>query len=282
MAKKLKVAGTFSGTGEISDEQIKQAVSEYLEENPVEGGNGEPGKDGADGYSPTATVTQNADGAVITITDKNGTTTATLANGKDGQDGKDGVDGYTPVKGVDYFTPAEVQEIAEQAAGMVDVPGGGTSPAALVCDITLEEEVQTITINTDMDGNPLELEHLYIRVATNSKAAELGYTYFRVYVSTAFAGAPNNDDLRTINTGANTRDNSYFEGHAVIKLHGGNVTECFAMTRKSAYDALGFAPYGGYSMYVEGDRDMDKIVSVSLKNGVYYPAGTNIKIYKLR
>lgn len=36
-----------------------------------------------------------------------------------------GQDGKTPAKGVDYFTPEEIQEIAEQAAGMVDIPEGG-------------------------------------------------------------------------------------------------------------------------------------------------------------
>lgn len=36
------------------------------------------------GYSPSATVTQTDDGAVIEITDKNGTTTATVYNGTDG------------------------------------------------------------------------------------------------------------------------------------------------------------------------------------------------------
>lgn len=62
---------------------------------------------GAGGYSPTATVTQTANGALITITDKDGTTTATVVNGKDGKDGTDGQDGYTPVKGVDYFDGAD-------------------------------------------------------------------------------------------------------------------------------------------------------------------------------
>ena len=76
------------GGGEISPEAIKEAVDEYLEANPP--AQGTPGKDGADG--------------------------------KDGAPGKDGQDGYTPVKGVDYFTPAEVEEIAQQAAGMVEVP----------------------------------------------------------------------------------------------------------------------------------------------------------------
>ena len=39
---------------------------------------GTPGKDGVNGYSPIATVTETDTGATITITDKNGTTTATV------------------------------------------------------------------------------------------------------------------------------------------------------------------------------------------------------------
>ena len=38
------------------------------------------------GFSPTATVTQTASGATVSITDKNGTTTANISNGADGQD----------------------------------------------------------------------------------------------------------------------------------------------------------------------------------------------------
>ena len=41
---------------------------------------------GADGFSPTATVTQTQSGATVSITDKNGTTTANISNGADGQD----------------------------------------------------------------------------------------------------------------------------------------------------------------------------------------------------
>ena len=51
------------------------------------GADGKDGVDGSDGYSPTANVTQNDNGATITITDKNGTTTAIVTNGKDGQNG---------------------------------------------------------------------------------------------------------------------------------------------------------------------------------------------------
>lgn len=61
----------------------------------IEGGTGE------DGFSPVAKVTQTGTGAVISITDKSGTTTATLANGKDGVNGKDGADGKDGTNGAD-------------------------------------------------------------------------------------------------------------------------------------------------------------------------------------
>lgn len=60
---------------------------------------GEPGKDG---ISPSARVDKSGDTATITITDADGTTTATV---KDGQ---------TPQKGVDYLTPGEVHDVAEE------------------------------------------------------------------------------------------------------------------------------------------------------------------------
>lgn len=44
-----------------------------------------------DGYSPTATVVKENTTATITITDKNGTTTASISDGTDGIDGTDGV-----------------------------------------------------------------------------------------------------------------------------------------------------------------------------------------------
>lgn len=58
-------------------------------------------KIGGDAVSPSATVKQTADGAMITITDKDGTTTAKLTNGKDGKDGVDGKDGTNGKDGAD-------------------------------------------------------------------------------------------------------------------------------------------------------------------------------------
>ncbi|ACV22418.1 collagen triple helix repeat protein [Slackia heliotrinireducens DSM 20476] len=57
------------------------------------------GADGADGFSPTATVTQTADGVTITITDKNGTTTADVSKGAKGDKGDTGEQGPKGDKG---------------------------------------------------------------------------------------------------------------------------------------------------------------------------------------
>ncbi len=52
------------------------------------GSAGANGRDGADGFSPIAAVEQTETGATISITDKTGTTTAFIQNGKDGMHGE--------------------------------------------------------------------------------------------------------------------------------------------------------------------------------------------------
>ena len=112
-------------------------------------------QNGEDGFSPIATVAQTGTGAVISITDKNGTTTATVTNGADGTtphidengnwfigdedtgvnaEGKDGYtpqkgidyfDGKTPEKGVDYFTEADKTEFVEDVLNALPTWQGG-------------------------------------------------------------------------------------------------------------------------------------------------------------
>ncbi len=63
--------------------------------------------DGADGHSPTAIVTQTPSGATITITDKNGTTTADVARGTKGDKGDRGDVGPQGPKGDTGATGAQ-------------------------------------------------------------------------------------------------------------------------------------------------------------------------------
>ena len=60
------------------------------------GTNGRDGTDGTDGYSPSASVSKVGGTATITITDKDGTTTAQVTDGTNGTDGQPGADGYSP------------------------------------------------------------------------------------------------------------------------------------------------------------------------------------------
>lgn len=111
---------------ELTSNAMDGSVLIYLEYNKdinkvsFGGGTGT----GEDGFSPIAKVEETTSGATITITDKNGTTSATVTNGKDGVSGKDGADGYTPQKNVDYFdgtdgkdgTSVTVKSVSESTA----------------------------------------------------------------------------------------------------------------------------------------------------------------------
>ena len=80
------------------------ALADLKGEDGAPGTPGTDGKDGApgqDGFSPSASVAQTGTGAKITITDKTGTTTAEIKNGKDGAPGKDGTNGKDGAPGAD-------------------------------------------------------------------------------------------------------------------------------------------------------------------------------------
>lgn len=89
--------GPAGKDGTISFEELTEEQKATLK-----GDAGIDGKPGADGYSPTAKVSQTSTGATITITDKNGTTTANIVNGIDGKAGSSGADGQP---GKDGLTP---------------------------------------------------------------------------------------------------------------------------------------------------------------------------------
>lgn len=72
--------------------------------NGSDGKNGTNGTDGKDGVSPTVTVTKEGSVATITCTDKNGTTTAAISDGKDGTSGGGG-----GASGITYAYDTEVK-----------------------------------------------------------------------------------------------------------------------------------------------------------------------------
>lgn len=113
--------------------------------------------------SPTAEVERVEGGAVLTVHDLNGTTTATLYDGaagspgergpagpagQDGSPGRDGVDGYTPIKGVDYFDGADGAPGADGHSPVVTASKSGGVTTVSV------DGTPIATINDGSDGSP--------------------------------------------------------------------------------------------------------------------------------
>lgn len=111
----------------LEGEGLANAVAEYLAENPIEAGATE---------EEAAQIVQNKEDIEKLNTDKldadklpeavNDALAQAKASGEfdgdPGIPGKPGADGRTPVKGVDYFTEADKQEIAERASQDVEIP----------------------------------------------------------------------------------------------------------------------------------------------------------------
>jgi hypothetical protein len=66
-----------------------------------------------------------ANTTIIDVTSKDGSTTTTeVIDGKDGRDGRDGIDGYTPIRGVDYYTESDKQEIVKNVLNSIPTAEG--------------------------------------------------------------------------------------------------------------------------------------------------------------
>lgn len=117
----------------VTDEEIAAAVANYLEENPVEAGAT---------AEEAAQIQQNKEGIEQLSQDKLDASklpeavNAALTQAKESGEfkGEKGDPGKTPEKGKDYFTDADKQEIAEQAAQLVDVPEGLTTEQITALD----------------------------------------------------------------------------------------------------------------------------------------------------
>ena len=192
-----------------TDAQIQKIVQEYLQNNPAIG---QPGKDG---FSPIAKVAQTEDGAKITITDKDGTTEVFIANGRNG---------YTPQKDVDYFdgedgvTPeftigtvntldagsnatASISGTKENPVLNLGIPQGlpgegGTGGAQWrLCYVKLTDDVSSVTITEDIDGNPIEATEIqcylisdFLHQNGSSVNGSIQMEINGVYIGEQFAG----------------------------------------------------------------------------------------------
>lgn len=261
---------------------IKNAVEDYLEQNPVEA----PVKS-VNGKSGEVELTAEDVGA-ISQDDLQEATNEALAQAKasgefDGQPGRDGVDGkdgYTPVKYLDYFTPADVQEIAEQAAGMVDVPsggGGGDVGYETLVDIVLEEDTASLTITTDKNGKPFSLMGYFIYVYFPTASPDVSGIYFRHYVYDAAS------KFAAHTMAGPAANSSKYEAWMSLELADDfSLVLANAFNRVNIYTPASFCPAYGEAPTKNAAKLTGPITKIVFMGGVHFPAGTVLKIFKTR
>lgn len=114
--------------------------------------NGAPGPAGNDGVSPAAKVEQTDTGAVISVTDADGTSTATVSNGKDGQPGADGEPGKDGVDRSSVYV-GDSEPTDPTATLWIDPEGEGGDTSAtsrfIVNVKTLDLAGYTVTASND-------------------------------------------------------------------------------------------------------------------------------------
>lgn len=222
--------------------------------------------------------------------------------------GEKGDKGDTPKKGVDYFTPEDIETVATEAAKKVDVSAGGTNDYTqlknkpkingveldgdktlealgiptgggsikTIADIVLEEETDTINISTDINGNPFEMKGFYIYVRCPTVCTHQGQGFFRVYYYDKLNKSPT--PLCTGGIG----NNAFFEAMACIELSNDYLPILQTLrTRTNKYSDFKVPSQNGE---FPTDQHILKgaITKLSFSLGMYYPVGTMIKIFKTR
>ena len=103
------------------------------------------GQKGDDGFSPAAKVDETADGATITITDKNGTTTANIPKGRIGEDG------FSPTVSVTQKSNGVALSITDKNGTKEAKLLNGADGYSPTVNMTEESDGTTISI-TDKEG----------------------------------------------------------------------------------------------------------------------------------
>lgn len=143
-------------TKEIAESVRRDADEGKFDGDPGEPGEpGKPGAPGRDGVSPTAKVEQTDDGAVITITDATGTTTAELKNGKEGNPGQNATD--EQVRGaVDAYMAEHPVQVDTDDLIKIAIKEEASGAVPIAVTDSAEMGVQDLTMQgwTEQDGTP--------------------------------------------------------------------------------------------------------------------------------
>lgn len=165
------------------------------------GAKGDPGTPGKDGHSPVVTATKSGKTTTISV---DGTAIATVEDGVAGAPGKNGTDGHTPVKGTDYWTASDKEEIVDDTKNAIDLSSYAklSDLAPLIGTTSALTPAQVSDAVTE--GTPVVVQYLddtygFLSFTTFNIAASL-YTIVSqtiVYYNSVYILAELSGDIRT-------------------------------------------------------------------------------------
>ena len=214
------------------------------------GGGGGSGEPGADGFSPVAQVQQTSDGAVITVTDKYGTTTATVKNGKDGKDGAAGATGSQGPAGPTGPTGATGQ----RGVGILKVTTSPTSYTTTTGGVSPIKRMSISTIKSESDVS---------EVLVGDQISYSYYLYHIYYLDSTYAYMDTYQSIRGATGAAGSAGANGTDGKTPVKG-----VDYFTTAEKNAMvqeviDTIGLTVIG------EVDNANNILITMPLPDGTY-------------
>ena len=128
--------------------------------------------------SPSATVEKVGDTATITITDKDGTTTATVSDGEDGQDGQDG---YSPKATVSKSGDKATISITDKdGTTTAEISDGEDGQDGVNAYVWIRYAAQEPTQDSDMKTTPDVWMGIYAGTSATAPTTYTSYTWNKV------------------------------------------------------------------------------------------------------
>lgn len=137
-------------------------------------------------------------------------------SGADGQPGEPGADGKTPIKGTDYFTEADKQEIAEAAAGLVKVPEATMKPLTFTGAVNATYDgSEAVSVEIPQGGGFSEMQEIFRLTTTEEvRMIETGIDLNQYSEIVAYC-----DTISVDGTSATTHFDWYFSKNAASRIN---------------------------------------------------------------
>ena len=218
------------------------------------GSPGAAGRDGEDGFSPSASVTQTASGATISITDKNGTTTANVTNGQDGQPGGKG-------------------DTGERGTGMLKVTTAPTSYTTQTGGFTPKFRIALSTVKTQSGVDEILVGDILIYSYNHYVVGYVDSDYVYVGAATSFRGAKGATGSAGAAGTSPTASVTQTSTGATISITDANGTTTADIANGAKGD-----PGDDYVLTAQDKSDIAEIVA---ENGLFYETHCNGQVFNV-